>query len=115
VGVEFLGIESENKKEDNMQIFPNLKSLEFRDLNQWEEWIGIGGKREEEEDSNITIMPRLQRLVILNCPDLNSLPDFLRTIPLKELEINTVQFSTNVAKRDRGGVAQDFPYPKHQD
>jgi hypothetical protein len=32
VGVEFLGIESENKKEDNMQIFPNLKSLEFRDL-----------------------------------------------------------------------------------
>jgi hypothetical protein len=68
VGVEFLGIESENKKEDNMQIFPNLKSLEFNYLNQWEEWIGIGGKREEEEDSNITIMPRLQRLVILDCP-----------------------------------------------
>uniref|UniRef100_A0A2N9GTN1 Rx N-terminal domain-containing protein n=1 Tax=Fagus sylvatica TaxID=28930 RepID=A0A2N9GTN1_FAGSY len=62
VGVEFLGIESENKKEDNMQIFPNLKYLQFSDLFYWEEWIGIGGKREEEEDSNITIMPRLQRL-----------------------------------------------------
>jgi hypothetical protein len=37
VGVEFLGIESENKKEDNMQIFPNLKSLEFRDLILWGE------------------------------------------------------------------------------
>uniref|UniRef100_A0A2N9GSB9 Integrase catalytic domain-containing protein n=2 Tax=Fagus sylvatica TaxID=28930 RepID=A0A2N9GSB9_FAGSY len=88
VGVEFLGIESENKKEDNMQIFPNLKSLEFNLLNQWEEWIGIGGKREEEEDSNITIMPRLQHLVILHCRYLNSLPDFLRTIPLKKLEID---------------------------
>uniref|UniRef100_A0A2N9ID95 NB-ARC domain-containing protein n=1 Tax=Fagus sylvatica TaxID=28930 RepID=A0A2N9ID95_FAGSY len=62
VGVEFLGIGSENKKEDNMQIFPNLKSLEFRDLEKWEEWIGIGGKREDEEDSTITIMPRLQQL-----------------------------------------------------
>ena len=28
VGVEFLGIESENKKED-IKIFPNLKYLEF--------------------------------------------------------------------------------------
>uniref|UniRef100_A0A2N9IAI9 AAA+ ATPase domain-containing protein n=1 Tax=Fagus sylvatica TaxID=28930 RepID=A0A2N9IAI9_FAGSY len=90
VGVEFLGIESENKKEDNMQIFPNLKSLKFECLTQWEEWIGIGGKREEEEDSTITIMPRLQHLVILNCPYLNSLPDFVRTIPLKELDINSV-------------------------
>uniref|UniRef100_A0A2N9G8R2 NB-ARC domain-containing protein n=1 Tax=Fagus sylvatica TaxID=28930 RepID=A0A2N9G8R2_FAGSY len=89
VGVEFLGIESQNKKEHNMQIFPNLKYLKFKDLEVWEEWIGIGGKREEEEDSNITIMPRLQRLVILDCPELNSLPDFLRTIPLKELEINS--------------------------
>uniref|UniRef100_A0A2N9HRL8 NB-ARC domain-containing protein n=1 Tax=Fagus sylvatica TaxID=28930 RepID=A0A2N9HRL8_FAGSY len=88
VGVEFLGIGSENKKEDNMQIFPNLKSLKFESLGKWEEWIGIGGMREEEEDSNIAIMPRLQRLVILDCPGLNSLPDFLRTIRLEELEIN---------------------------
>uniref|UniRef100_A0A2N9G917 NB-ARC domain-containing protein n=1 Tax=Fagus sylvatica TaxID=28930 RepID=A0A2N9G917_FAGSY len=72
VGVEFLGIESENKKEDNMQIFPNLKSLEFRDLEKWEEWIGIGGKREDEEDSTITIMPRLQQLKFWACPNLKS-------------------------------------------
>jgi hypothetical protein len=63
--------------------------------------------REEEEDSNITIMPRLQHLVILDCPSLNSLPDFLRTIPLKELEINQ-QFNSprTLSKRDRGGVAK---------
>ena len=36
VGVEFLGIESENKKED-IKIFPNLKYLEFFGLDEWEE------------------------------------------------------------------------------
>uniref|UniRef100_A0A2N9J7Q3 NB-ARC domain-containing protein n=1 Tax=Fagus sylvatica TaxID=28930 RepID=A0A2N9J7Q3_FAGSY len=110
VGVEFLGIESENKKEDNMQIFPNLKSLEFCGLDQWEEWIGIGGKREEEEDSNITIMPRLQRLVILRCPSLNSLPDFLRTIPLKELEINR---SSILHERCQRGTGEEWPKISH--
>uniref|UniRef100_A0A2N9IMD4 NB-ARC domain-containing protein n=1 Tax=Fagus sylvatica TaxID=28930 RepID=A0A2N9IMD4_FAGSY len=110
VGVEFLGIGSENKKEDNMQIFPNLKSLEFEYLNQWEEWIGIGGKREEEEDSNITIMPRLQRLVILDCPRLNSLPDFLRTIPLKELEIDG---SSILQERCERGTGEDWPKISH--
>uniref|UniRef100_A0A2N9GKG4 Rx N-terminal domain-containing protein n=1 Tax=Fagus sylvatica TaxID=28930 RepID=A0A2N9GKG4_FAGSY len=111
VGVEFLGIESENKKEDNMQIFPNLKSLEFRDLNQWEEWIGIGGKREEEEDSNITIMPHLQQLVILYCPELNSLPDFLRTIPLKELEIN--DFSSILHECCQRGTGEEWRMISH--
>uniref|UniRef100_A0A2N9HTE0 NB-ARC domain-containing protein n=1 Tax=Fagus sylvatica TaxID=28930 RepID=A0A2N9HTE0_FAGSY len=110
VGVEFLGIESENKKEDNMQIFPNLKYLQFKDLFHWEEWIGIGGKREEEEDSTITIMPRLQRLVILNCPRLNSLPDFLRTIPLKELEIN---YSSILQERCERGTGEEWRMISH--
>ncbi|XP_050273575.1 putative disease resistance protein RGA3 [Quercus robur] len=82
VGVEFLGIESENKKEDT--IFPKLKYLSFVYLEEWEEWIGIGGK---EDADCITIMPRLQRLEIHCCGKLKSLPNFLRTIPLNELEI----------------------------
>ncbi|KAL4636421.1 hypothetical protein ACB092_03G007000 [Castanea dentata] len=82
VGVEFLGIESENKKED-IKIFPNLKYLKFDGLYKWEEWIG--GMREDEDC--ITIMPHLQKLIIRNCENLKSLPDFLRTTPLKELEI----------------------------
>ncbi|KAM4108000.1 hypothetical protein ACB094_03G011500 [Castanea mollissima] len=82
VGVEFLGIESENKKQDI--IFPNLKHLKFVWLEEWEEWIGIGGK----EDANcITVMPRLQQLEIYCCRKLKSLPDFLRTIPLNKLVI----------------------------
>uniref|UniRef100_A0A2N9HWD2 AAA+ ATPase domain-containing protein n=1 Tax=Fagus sylvatica TaxID=28930 RepID=A0A2N9HWD2_FAGSY len=110
VGVEFLGIESENKKEDNMQIFPNLKYLEFGDLEKWEEWIGIGGMREEEENSTITIMPHLQHLTILDCRKLKSLPDFLRTIPLKELEIN---HSSILHERCQRGTGEEWPKISH--
>ena len=80
-------------------VFPNLKSLEFFRLVNWEEWIGMGGTREEEEEEEndngivtnpiiITIMPRLRSLTIWNCPNLKSLPDYLPTTPLlKELGI----------------------------
>ncbi|KAM4118837.1 hypothetical protein ACJW30_03G013000 [Castanea mollissima] len=82
VGVEFLGIESKNKKQDI--IFPNLKHLMFLWLEEWEEWIGIGGK---EDADYITVMPRLQKLEIHCCRKLKSLPDFLCTIPLNKLVI----------------------------
>uniref|UniRef100_A0A2N9IGI5 AAA+ ATPase domain-containing protein n=1 Tax=Fagus sylvatica TaxID=28930 RepID=A0A2N9IGI5_FAGSY len=94
VGVEFLGIESNNNKKDegstssssssSLVLFPNLISLEFENLEEWEEWDGMGGTREE---GGVTIMPRLQTLIIDNCPKLKSLPDFLPTIPMKSLTI----------------------------
>ncbi|XP_030952818.1 putative disease resistance protein RGA3 isoform X1 [Quercus lobata] len=106
VGVEFLGIEEEfnnNKKIDDekgstsssssssLVLFPNLKSLSFYHLKEWEEWDGIGGTLREEEAQEsgvtITIMPRLQELRISRCPKLKSLPDFLPTTPLKTLHI----------------------------
>ena len=97
VGDEFLGIEDFKNKKDYDIIFPNLKSLLFRDLYSWEEWIGMGGTEEEEEGNDngivtnltiIKIMPCLQSLTILNCDKLKSLPDYLLTAPLlKKLEI----------------------------
>jgi hypothetical protein len=64
VGVEFLGIESNNKKDkgstSSLVLFPNLKSLKFSGLEEWEEWHGMGGTREEEEECGVTIMPRLE-------------------------------------------------------
>ena len=106
VGVEFLGIEEEsnnNHKIDDekgstsssssssLVLFPNLKSLQFYNMNEWEEWDGIGGTMREEEAQEsgvtITIMPRLQNLQFWKCPMLKSLPDLLPTTPLKTLKI----------------------------
>ena len=123
VGFEFLGIEEEsnnnnnNKKIDeekgstssslaSLVLFPNLKSLTFRGLKEWEEWDGIGGTMREEEaqDSGvtITIMPRLQELSIHYCPKLKSLPDFLPTTPLKTLEINWSPILSECCKTEIG-------------
>nr|XP_023910153.1 putative disease resistance protein RGA4 isoform X2 [Quercus suber] len=98
VGVEFLGIESENKKED-IKIFPNLKYLSFVSLEEWEEWIGIGGK---ENADCITVMPRLRQLEIRGCGKLKSLPDFLRTIPLNELKIAGCPIIEERCRRETG-------------
>ena len=82
LGAEFLGIKSRNKnKKDDIIIFPKLKYLEIRGLQEWEEWIEIGGMRQEgeEDDYCFTIMPRIHFLQICKCPKLKSLPNFLRT------------------------------------
>jgi hypothetical protein len=108
VGVEFLGIESKNKKDDI--IFPRLKSLQFHSLTNLEEWIGFEGMREEEDNGITIIMPRLQLLQILSCMHLKSLPDFLRTTPLKELEISSCSI---LSKRYERGIGEEWPKISH--
>ena len=110
VGDEFLGIDSENKRDDKIKIFPNLKYLWFNGLKEWKEWVGIEGMREEEEDSIITIMPRFQELTIWNCPKLKSLPDFLRTNPLKTLVIRNSLILHKCCQR---GAGEDWPKISH--
>ena len=99
VGVEFLGIEEANGKNGStspLVLFPNLKSLEFWDMKEWEEWDGMGERREEEGESGdsvlIIIMPRLQILDIRGCPKLKALPNFLETTSLKELSVDFSNF-----------------------
>jgi hypothetical protein len=108
VGVEFLGIESKNKKDDI--IFPRLKSLVFQQLDNLEEWIGFEGMREEEDNGITIIMPRLQQLQIGAAKELKSLPDFLRTTPLKELEISSCSI---LSKRCERGIGEEWPKISH--
>ena len=115
VGIEFLGIENEIKKCDKIKIFPNLKSLSFHYLNEWEDWIGIeemrgDGGEEEEEKRCITIMPHLKQLTILSSAKLKSLPDFLRTAPLQILE---VRHSSVLSERCQKESGEDWDKISH--
>ncbi|XP_050275282.1 putative disease resistance protein RGA3 isoform X5 [Quercus robur] len=107
VGVEFLGIESENKKDGIIKIFPNLKTLHFYYLHKWEEWIGIEG---QEEEDCIIIMPCLQKLEIYDCPKLKSLPDFLFKTSLQEFEVHS---SPILSKRYQIGTGEDYAKISH--
>ncbi|XP_030969176.1 putative disease resistance protein RGA3 [Quercus lobata] len=91
VGVEFLGIESNGKKDEekgstsSLILFPNLKSLYFWGMEEWEEWDGMG---ESGVSESVLIMPRLQVLKIQYCPELKSLPNYLEKTSLKDLSVN---------------------------
>ncbi|GKV28596.1 hypothetical protein SLEP1_g37619 [Rubroshorea leprosula] len=87
VGVEFLGIEtsslSPSSSSSSVVAFPNLKSLEFRRMGEWEEW-DYGSRGEED----IKIMPRLSSLEIRGCKKLKMLPDsILQSTTLQNLKI----------------------------
>ncbi|PRQ20601.1 putative leucine-rich repeat domain, L domain-containing protein [Rosa chinensis] len=91
VGVEFLGIEEEEVSRD---LFPKLKRLEFRFMENWEEWAFV---------SEITIMPRLSELRIVRCPKLKALPEFLYKITeLRTLEIRDCDILEGEYKKDVG-------------
>ena len=107
MGVEFLGIESENKKDGIIKIFPNLKTLEFMFLGEWEEWIGIGG---QEEEDCIIIMPCLQKLIISQCRKIKSLPDFLFKTSLQEF---TVVKSPILSRRYQRSTGEDWAKISH--
>ena len=111
LGVEFMGIEESEKKEKGdiiIPLFPNLISLSFEKVYNWEEWNGI----EEEEDCirRFTIMPRLQDLRIHYCEELKSLPNFLRTTPLQKLEIRICPILKEYCKR---GTGKEWPKISH--
>ncbi|XP_031275639.1 putative disease resistance protein RGA3 isoform X1 [Pistacia vera] len=75
VSNEFLGIESDGTS-SSFIFFPKLKTLWLYNMFEWEEWdYEITRKGEKEDD--ITIMPSLVSLTILECPKLKALPNHL--------------------------------------
>jgi Leucine-rich repeat (LRR) protein len=89
----FLGIEKDENASINegkiarVTAFPKLKELGISYLEEVAEWDGIE-RRVGEEDANttsISIMPQLRDLMIVNCPLLRALPDYVLAAPLQEL------------------------------
>ncbi|KAM5578388.1 hypothetical protein ABKV19_008612 [Rosa sericea] len=98
VGVELLGIEerelqSSSSSSSSLILFPKLKTLQFFEMFNWEEWEGVGG----DYQNNITIMPSLSLLGFYSCSKLGTLPDFLRKTPL----LKTVKVINSPILRDR--------------
>ncbi|BFG15713.1 hypothetical protein CerSpe_019870 [Prunus speciosa] len=87
VGVEFLGLEDQTSfRVRSPQIsFPKLKKLTFHNMCKWEEWEGV--EDWTKEDSEITIMPCLSELRIVDCALVKALPEFLFKTPLQTLDI----------------------------
>ncbi|XP_048436206.1 putative disease resistance protein RGA3 [Pyrus x bretschneideri] len=108
VGVEFLGIEKETSSASSCIIFPKLKTLTFSLMEAWEEWKGV--EEWKEEDSHITIMPCLSSLQISRCPQLKTLPDFLRKTPLQTLKIS---YSESLARGCRKGRGNEWSKISH--
>ncbi|GAB2293399.1 hypothetical protein Dimus_027598 [Dionaea muscipula] len=92
VGEEFLGIEESHLASSSsshpafVALFPKLKTLRFFHLTEWETWAN--SKHDNNvQVTNIIIMPSLSKLKIYYCYKLKSLPRFLATVPIQELEI----------------------------
>ncbi|KAL5755899.1 hypothetical protein ACOSP7_020326 [Xanthoceras sorbifolium] len=103
VGNEFLGIESNDTS--SAVYFPKLKSLEFRWMEEWQEW-DFGIKRVGSEEDHMTIMPHLLYLEIRVCKKLKGLPkQLLQMTPLENL---TVYHCPVLAERYEKGTGKNW-------
>ncbi|KAL0348714.1 UNVERIFIED_CONTAM: putative disease resistance protein RGA1 [Sesamum angustifolium] len=72
IGYDFLGITAASSESLSLSIYPELKTLIFRECRWWEEWEDIS--EEEENNTSISILPRLKLLELHGCPALIHLP-----------------------------------------
>ncbi|GLT30504.1 hypothetical protein SLA2020_053000 [Shorea laevis] len=109
VGVEFLGIErSLSPSSSSVFAFPNLKSLTFEKMFEWEEW-----DYESRGEEDITIMPHLSSLTIRCCQELKMLPDYiLQSTTLQELTILYCSIISKRCKEDYQSFIDRIPHSK---
>ncbi|KAG8380069.1 hypothetical protein BUALT_Bualt07G0155100 [Buddleja alternifolia] len=104
LGREFLGIATSLDDDDIINVppplpspsssssmvigFPKLKELKISYCNEWKEWEDITA--EEEGSATVSIMPCLEKLVILNCHSITVLPHRLlrKASSLQHLKIS---------------------------
>ncbi|GLT28414.1 hypothetical protein SLA2020_033500 [Shorea laevis] len=109
VGVEFLGIETSlPPSSSSVFAFSNLKSLTFESMLAWEEW-----DYESKGEEDITIMPRLSSLTILDCKKLKRLPDYiLQSTTLQELTIINCSCISKRCKEDYQPFINRIPHSR---
>ncbi|XP_017190897.2 putative disease resistance protein RGA3 [Malus domestica] len=111
IGGEFLGVEDDQTssfKSSLSILFPKLKRLHFYNMLSWKDWGGVKGWN--KGDSGITIMPCLSSLDITMCSELETLPDFLCKMPLKNLSIF---YCPTLAKRCKESSGEEWPKISH--
>ncbi|KAJ4718000.1 Disease resistance protein [Melia azedarach] len=87
VGNEFLGIGTDGASSSSslsVVFFPKLKSLEFWDMEEWEEWDYEITRRGVED---IAIMPCLNSVRLGYCPKLKAFPNHLLQTTLEKIKI----------------------------
>ena len=105
IGGEFLGIvdsdETSLTSSSSTSFFPKLKQLAIYWMSALEEWeVGVEGWN--KEDSEISIMPCLSSLKIIDCDRIKTLPDFLCKTPLQDLIIVDCPMLSERCKQDSG-------------
>ncbi|KAF4388423.1 hypothetical protein G4B88_013260 [Cannabis sativa] len=91
MGAEFLGVEiyDNTSSATELLLFPKLKQLQIKNADSLKEWVGVVGWK---MNGPLKIMPSLETLQLTGCLVLESLPDFLESTPLKNLELVVVIF-----------------------
>ncbi|GLT28409.1 hypothetical protein SLA2020_033480 [Shorea laevis] len=107
VGVEFLGIETSlSPSSSSILAFPNLKSLTFESMVEWEEW-----DYESRGEEDTTIMPRLSSLTVKFCGELKMLPDYiLQSTTLQELTLTSCSIISKRCKKDYQPFLNRIPH-----
>uniref|UniRef100_A0A803Q9L1 Uncharacterized protein n=1 Tax=Cannabis sativa TaxID=3483 RepID=A0A803Q9L1_CANSA len=105
MGAEFLGVEiyDNTSSATELLLFPKLKQLQIKNADSLKEWVGVVGWK---MNGPLKIMPFLETLQLTGCLVLESLPDFLESTPLKNLEIRRCDILENTCKRETG---DDWP------
>ncbi|XP_039117906.1 putative disease resistance protein RGA4 [Dioscorea cayenensis subsp. rotundata] len=96
-----------NRRENALQSFPVLKTLELKSMKYLEGWCV-----EEGGEANLSLFPSLIQMDITGCPKLTTLP--LKILPhLEDLSISHMDGIKHIASNRRGNALQSCPALKN--
>nr|XP_043634700.1 putative disease resistance RPP13-like protein 1 [Erigeron canadensis]XP_043634701.1 putative disease resistance RPP13-like protein 1 [Erigeron canadensis] len=85
----------------HVNAFPSLKVLEFKDMQNWEEWLIHGG----DKDGTTTLFPSLREIYVSNCPNL-AVVSFGSGFP----SLDILEFKNMQGWKEWSGTTASFPH-----